>query len=146
MQVNKIILTRDEVLNAYEHAIGNGGAARFLNLDLRTFKKEAVRLGLYNTTHRKKRTALRYSLIDILNGKHPQYPTTHLSKRLVKEGYKEYKCEICGINSWNNKKISLELNHKDGNNGNHFISNLELIYPNCHSQTSTYRNKNRKGR
>lgn len=84
-----------------------------------------------------------FDLQDILDGKHPQYPTSKLSKRLVKAGIKEYRCERCLISEWNSEPISLELNHIDGNNGNHALVNLELLCPNCHSQTPTYRNKKR---
>jgi hypothetical protein len=58
-----------------------------------------------------------------------------------------YKCEECGISEWNNKPITLECDHIDGNNSNNHISNLRLICPNCHSQTPTYKAKNKgKGR
>lgn len=54
-----------------------------------------------------------------------------------------YKCATCGISKWNNKKIVLELEHKDGNSENNEINNLCLICPNCHSQTDTYKGRNK---
>lgn len=54
---------------------------------------------------------------------------------------KEYKCEICGITEWNKKHISLVLHHKDGNHSNNDINNLQVLCPNCHSQTDTYAGK-----
>ena len=54
-----------------------------------------------------------------------------------------YHCAMCGINEWNGKKIVLELEHKDGNSLNYNRDNLECLCPNCHSQTSTYKNKNK---
>ena len=130
----------EEIRNAI--IVGNtmGGAAKVLNIDWRTFKRIASEYGLYISET--KPVGIKYELVDILDGKHPQYPTTKLSKRLVKAGIKKYECEICGISEWNNKPITLELNHKDGCNGNHSLNNLELICPNCHSQTDTYRSKN----
>ena len=54
-----------------------------------------------------------------------------------------YKCSKCGIQDWNNKPITLELEHKDGNSSNNTEENLECLCPNCHSQTSTYKAKNK---
>ena len=67
-------------------------------------------------------------------------------KRFLTETF-GYKCSECGISDWNGKKITLELEHKDGNSENNSKENLCLICPNCHSQTSTYKGKNKgKGR
>jgi hypothetical protein len=55
----------------------------------------------------------------------------------------EYRCADCGIKEWNNKSIVLELEHKDGNSDNNLEDNLCCICPNCHSQTSTYKAKNK---
>ena len=40
-------------------------------------------------------------------------------------------------------KESLELEHIDGNAYNNSESNLSLLCPNCHSQTPTYKAKNK---
>lgn len=140
---NRKSASLEEVKNAIIIGKTMGGAAIHLGLDKRTFKKIAEGYGLYDgrvgCTGRSK-----FELADILSGKHPQYPTSKLSKRLVKEGYKKYQCEHCGIQHWNGKPISLELDHIDGNNGNHSLDNLQLLCPNCHSQTDTYRSKKLK--
>lgn len=52
-------------------------------------------------------------------------------------------CWTCGITEWNGKNIVLELEHVDGNSDNNAEENLALICPNCHSQTETYKGKNR---
>lgn len=54
-----------------------------------------------------------------------------------------YNCNNCGISNWNNKPISLELEHKDGNYKNNSPENIELLCPNCHSQTQTFKGKNK---
>lgn len=47
----------------------------------------------------------------------------------------EYKCSACGVFRWGKNKqlLSLEMHHKDGNQRNSLLSNLELLCPNCHS-------------
>lgn len=51
---------------------------------------------------------------------------------------REYRCECCGITEWNNKKIVLQVHHIDGNHNNNTRNNLQILCPNCHSQTSNY--------
>lgn len=55
-------------------------------------------------------------------------------------------CNSCGIFEWRGKLITLELEHKDGNNGNNNRENLEALCPNCHSQTKTWRGRNNRKR
>lgn len=52
-------------------------------------------------------------------------------------------CNNCGINEWLGRKITLELEHKDGNNQNNDRDNLEGLCPNCHSITLTWRGRNK---
>lgn len=53
------------------------------------------------------------------------------------------KCSICSISNWLEKSITLELDHIDGDSTNNVKSNLRLLCPNCHSQTPTYKGKNK---
>lgn len=67
------------------------------------------------------------------------YQSHKLKNRLFNEKIKDEKCEICGIAEWNGKPISLELHHINGNPTDNRIENLQILCPNCHSQTDTYR-------
>lgn len=71
--------------------------------------------------------------------------TSHrLRLRLVEEGYFDHVCSSCKRKKWMKKLIPLELDHIDGNHDDNSLSNLRLLCPNCHAQTSTYRGKNKK--
>ena len=47
-------------------------------------------------------------------------------------------CTMCGLGpEWNEKPLTLELDHIDGDRLNNELSNLRLLCPNCHAQTET---------
>ena len=79
----------------------------------------------------------RLSMSEILT-KDSGYSRSRLKERLVEEGLKEYKCECCGLTEWMGKPIVLQLHHIDGNHDNNNLENLQLLCPNCHSQTENY--------
>ena len=58
--------------------------------------------------------------------------------KLLKEGYKEHRCECCGNTEWMGQPIPLEVHHKDGNRNNNTIENFMLLCPNCHAFTPSY--------
>jgi len=110
-----------------------------LNLDTKHFRGQGYLRG--QTHHWAKKTPLNKVLIENFRGG----ITTHkLKKRLIREGILEYKCYECGINQWRGKRMSLELEHKNGNRYDNRRENLSLLCPNCHSFTSTYRGKNKR--
>lgn len=56
-----------------------------------------------------------------------------LKLKLIRDGIKEEKCELCGNTKWLGQIIPLELHHKDGNHFNNDFSNLLILCPNCHA-------------
>lgn len=56
-----------------------------------------------------------------------------MKKKLIEEGLREDKCEICGVSIWQGVKLPLEIHHKDGNHFNNNLDNLQILCPNCHS-------------
>lgn len=52
-------------------------------------------------------------------------------------------CSCCGLTSWLGSPITLELEHINGDSDNHSLDNVCLLCPNCHSQTPTYKAKNK---
>lgn len=68
----------------------------------------------------------------------------NLKIRLFTENFKDKKCECCGIIEWNGFKAPLELDHINGNKNDNRLQNLQILCPNCHAQTPTYKSKNWK--
>ena len=145
MEQRRIKISDDEIRNAYERYETLHKASSFLNMTTVSLWRRAKKIGL--AWKDKKYVFSNPSKIptnEILEGKHPYYQTLKLKKRLIKDGIKENKCEICGINEWNGKSLSIQLDHIDGDSHNHKLENLKMICPNCHSQTETYCGRNKK--
>jgi hypothetical protein len=84
-------------------------------------------------------------LNEILVENSDYHNATELKKRLIREGLLENKCAACGLFPfWNGKPLVLHLDHINGINIDQRIENLQLLCPNCHSQTSTYAGRNMK--
>jgi len=76
-------------------------ASRILNLHFNTFKRYALKFNCYKPNQGGKGiihgpSKNRIDTKDILNGLYPDYQTFKLKKRLIREGFKEDKCEVCG--------------------------------------------------
>jgi Zn finger protein HypA/HybF involved in hydrogenase expression len=56
-----------------------------------------------------------------------------LKEKLIRDGYKEKRCEKCNLTEWLGEEIPLELDHIDGNHLNNEFKNLQIICPNCHA-------------
>ncbi len=63
---------------------------------------------------------------------------SHLKGRLLREGLKENRCEICGITEWNGKPLSMELHHVNGDGKDNRLENLQVLCGNCHAQTDNW--------
>jgi len=143
----KIKIDEHTFRSVVEESISMAQAAVKLNIHFNTFKRHAVSLGIYNPNPGlkggKRKCTAKVPTDVILSGNYPQFQTYKLKGRLIKEGILENVCSVCGISSWNGKPLNCELDHIDGDRTNHKIENLRVLCPNCHSQTDTYRSKNR---
>ena len=79
-----------------------------------------------------------------LDGKHDGMRGSTGTAKFIKQYLIEVRGESCEKCGWCERhpltnKVPIELNHIDGNFRNNKIENLELICPNCHSLTKTYR-------
>ena len=110
-----------------------------MNLDISHFTGQAHMKG-----HRNKWSLAAKPLEEILI-KGSRLQNSNLRTRLIKEGILENKCFCCKmLPIWDNKPLTLQLDHIDGDYTNNELSNLRLLCPNCHSQTPTWSGKNRK--
>jgi DNA-binding CsgD family transcriptional regulator/5-methylcytosine-specific restriction endonuclease McrA len=66
----------------------------------------------------------------------------NLKARLLKEGLKANRCERCGVGEWCGEPLTLALHHINGRRNDNRLENLELLCPNCHSQTDNYAGRN----
>ena len=68
----------------------------------------------------------------------------HVKKYIIKHNLIPYKCECGNEGEWNGKKLSLQLEHKNGIPNDNRLENLSFLCPNCHSQTDTFAGKRHK--
>jgi len=105
------------------------------NIDVSHFTGQGWNVGM------KFKPMKHYDLKDILQKDFP-YSTSNLKRRLLEEGVKEHRCEKCKRTEWEGEPIPLELHHINGDRNDNRLENLQLLCPNCHAQTESYRGKN----
>jgi 5-methylcytosine-specific restriction endonuclease McrA len=87
-----------------------------------------------------------------LNGDEVGYKANGQTKTFIRNyliHQENSSCQLCGWDKKNliTNKTTLEVHHKDGNYKNNSIDNLQILCPNCHSLTESYKNLNKgKGR
>ena len=109
---------------------------KFYNIDISHFLGKSSHCGYNHTGSCKRKTP------DQILTKNKIYreKASKLRRCLLELDY-SYECSICKINSWNNKEITLEIDHINGDWTNCEKENLRFLCPNCHSQTDTYSGK-----
>ncbi len=139
-------MTDEEFIKIVNECKTMAYAAKMVGMHYTTFIRKAKKLGCYNPNQGGKGTkkgqyANHIPTSEILEGKHPQYQSYKLKKRLINEGIVKDECSKCG---WKEKPegsdyTTCELDHIDGNPTNHKLENLRMLCPNCHSLTPTFR-------
>lgn len=135
-------LLESEILAAQSVSKSAAEAARRLGVHYATYKKWAMRYGIHDEFIKKSKKGItrtirnpkkgKYPLDDILKGKHPNFPTFSLKKKLFSCGYKAKQCERCGFNEERDDgEVPLILDYKDGNPRNKLFDNLKILCLNC---------------
>lgn len=70
----------------------------------------------------------------------------NLKLRLLSSGLKSNRCEECGLSRWLRMPLNLALHHRNGDAADNRLENLQLLCPNCHSQTPNFSRKRRPPR
>ena len=66
-----------------------------------------------------------------------------LKKRLWRAGLLREECYNCGITDWQGAPLALQIDHINGKRQDNRIENLQVLCPNCHSQTTTFAGRNK---
>lgn len=144
-----VIELNDKIIKACNESltmsIAYKSIANEIGISQKTFRRKAIILNVWKTNIGAKGTVKPIkSLQDVFDGIETM-STGSLKYRLVQEGYKELKCEECGLGEeWNGKLLVLELDHINGNSKDNRLENLRILCPNCHSQTPTFRGRKNK--
>ncbi len=138
----KDILEREQEIRQWiEEHQSNAEIARRLNCKVDTLKSYYKKMGIEYAGNMggkgikhdpKRKTAEEFILTNASN--------SAKRKRLIEDGIKEAKCEICQLTEWMGKPIPLELHHIDFNHHNNNLSNLQILCSNCHMQAHNYNN------
>jgi hypothetical protein len=62
---------------------------------------------------------------------------------LISAGLKANRCEVCGIEEWLGAPLSMALHHVNGDGSDNRLENLQMLCPNCHSQTENFAGRKR---
>jgi hypothetical protein len=67
------------------------------------------------------------------------YSRSNLKARLLEEGIKARRCELCGQGeTWHGRRMALVLDHINGVHDDHRLENLRILCPNCNATLDTH--------
>lgn len=144
--MRKRIIDNDKLIAIVSNAKSMAESARLLELPGTTFRHRAKRLGVYKPNQGGKGWKIPANIYtkerfvnEVLIKNSPRDKTYKNKLLLYKFNLKKEVCEICGQPPiWNGKKLGLQLDHRDGNRRNNQLDNLQILCPNCHTQTEYF--------
>lgn len=141
-----ILERKNEILQWIDENQSKAYMARELNCNPKTINSILVKLGIDYSGNQSGKGQSKSNnnympLQEYLNSS-LDIQSNKVRNKLLREGYKNHQCECCGMTEWLGQPIPLELHHKDGNRNNNTLENYQLLCPNCHAFTDSYRGKN----
>lgn len=136
-------VTDQEIIDACNSSSNMTIACKKVGMYKTPFIRRAKKLGVYVPNQGDKinhKVDRGFKLEDILSGKHPQYTSVMLKKRLIKEGIFKDECSKCGFNECREgfEHSVCQLHHINGDPRDHRLENLEILCPNCHALTPNF--------
>jgi hypothetical protein len=145
------ILSKEDLLRAIKMTRSNRAAARYLHVSYNHYKKyaklykdEATGLTLLEIHLNQSGKGIpkflgnggkEPPLMDLIEGRVPveHFDAKKIKQRIIFEALIEEKCSKCDFNERRviDNKIPLILSHKDGNQRNYHLDNLEFLCYNC---------------
>lgn len=135
-EFTEIVKNSNRILDVLEYFGLSKRGGQYYKLFHDSVKKLNLDISHFNNTKKYRAPRL---LKDVLIDSGHYTSSSDLRKRLIKEGILNNVCSVCGqLPVWNNKPLTLQLDHINGINTDNRLENLRILCPHCHSQTETY--------
>ena len=131
------MISKSKIVWSINETTSMKSASKLLGISYNTFKKYAKQYQVFQPSPppgRYRESGKPVELSDILSGKNPDYSSTKLLKRLLREGYLEECCGNCGYDEYRTSDMSkpLMLDYLDDDQTNKELANLRVLCYNCY--------------
>ena len=131
------MISKSKIVWSINETTSMKSASKLLGISYNTFKKYAKQYQVFQPSPppgRYRESGKPVELSDILSGKNPDYSSTKLLKRLLREGYLEECCGNCGYDEYRTSDMAkpLMLDYLDDDQTNKDLANLRVLCYNCY--------------
>jgi hypothetical protein len=109
---------------------------REYEIDISHFAGQAASTGDHHRGGSEKKTHSMLLVRDRHSGR--REPAHRLRRAMLEAGFL-HRCAVCALPPvWNGKPLTLQVDHRDGDNTNNEPTNVRFICANCHTQTENF--------